>query len=82
MPNLLADSAILPELVQNGFTGAKLAEITLDLLADSNRRQHIQRQLKSVADSLGGPGACHRAAQAVLNLMAGTLPARKSRALR
>jgi lipid A disaccharide synthetase len=40
----------------------------LDLLQNESRRQKIKSQLAKVISSLGGPGACERAASAILSL--------------
>jgi lipid-A-disaccharide synthase len=70
MPNLLADAPIFPEFIQNQASPENIARATLDLLMDDRRRTAIQRKLKRVIRSLGPPGATHRAARAILRLLA------------
>jgi lipid-A-disaccharide synthase len=68
MPNLLANEAIFPELIQHDATAENIARAALDLLNDAQRREPIRAKLAKVVESLGGPGASQRAAQAILRL--------------
>jgi lipid-A-disaccharide synthase len=68
MPNLLANEEVYPEFVQNAATPANVAGAALELLQDESRRQKIKVQLAGIITSLGGPGACERAATAILGL--------------
>jgi lipid-A-disaccharide synthase len=69
MPNLLANEAIFPELIQHDATAENVARAVLDLLNDTARRDAIRARLTKVVDSLGGPGASQRAAQAIVRLL-------------
>ena len=69
MPNILADEALFPEFIQHDATPENLARAALELLNDPSRREAIHIKLARVVESLGGPGASRRAAQAVLNLV-------------
>jgi lipid-A-disaccharide synthase len=68
MPNLLANEALFPEFIQHDATAENIARASLDLLNDSSRREAIRAKLAKVVESLGGPGASQRAAQAILRL--------------
>jgi lipid-A-disaccharide synthase len=68
MPNILADEALFPEFIQDDATAENLAGAALALLKDSTRRDAIRTKLAKVVESLGGPGASHRAARAILDL--------------
>jgi lipid-A-disaccharide synthase len=68
MPNLLANEALFPELIQHQATAENIARAALDLLNDPSRREAIRAKLAKVVESLGGPGASQRAAQAILRL--------------
>jgi lipid-A-disaccharide synthase len=68
MPNLLADDALFPELIQHDATPERVAREALALLNDRPRRAAIRRRLGEVIASLGGPGANRRAAGAILSL--------------
>ncbi len=71
MPNLLANSQVFPEFVQDAATPAAVGQAGLELLNDPARRELIRKQLAMVVSSLGPPGATHRAARAILSLAAG-----------
>ena len=65
MPNLLANEAIFPEFIQQDATAENIARAALELLDNAPRREAIRAKLAKVVESLGGPGASQRAAQAI-----------------
>lgn len=71
MPNLVAGRRIVPELIQDGFTPARVAEETVELLTDARRRAQTSEALKYVRERLGSPGASARAAAAILEVGSG-----------
>ena len=70
MPNLLAGEEVYPEFLQKDATPENIAGAALELLHDEPRRHEIKLQLAKIISSLGGPGACERAATAILGLFA------------
>jgi len=52
MVNLIAESAVVPELMQNEMTGERLADETFKLLDDSHRRSQMRHDLERVAARL------------------------------
>ena len=70
MPNLVAGRRIVPELIQDDFTPARLADETVALLTDAERRARTTEELRRVREQLGEPGASARAAAAILELAA------------
>jgi lipid-A-disaccharide synthase len=68
MPNLIAGSRIVPELIQDEFTPEQTADQTVSLLTDAGRRASTQASLARVRRQLGAPGASARAAEAVLDV--------------
>ena len=68
MPNLVAGSAIVPELIQDGFTPERVAAEVVDLLTNPARHAGMCEALRQVRARLGGPGASGRAAEAVLEV--------------
>jgi lipid-A-disaccharide synthase len=68
MPNLLAGEEVYPEFLQNAATPENIAGAALQLLQNESRRQKIEAQLAGIIGSLGGPGACERAARAILGM--------------
>lgn len=68
LPNILADRAIVPELIQDAATPRAIADHALALLNDIETRQRAREALREVRDSLGTPGASERTAQLILEL--------------
>lgn len=69
MPNLLAGEPIFPEFIQDAATPENIAGAALALLNDPERCEAIRRKLTQIIASLGGPGACARAALAIGSLL-------------
>ncbi len=69
MPNLLADAEVFPEFIQNAATPESISRAALDLLGNASRRAEIKTQLRTIINSLGGPGATLRAAKAIVGLL-------------
>lgn len=68
MPNILANEEVFPEFIQSAATAENIARSALELLQNEARRQKIKSQLANIISSLGEPGACRRAAEAILSL--------------
>lgn len=68
MPNLLAGEEIFPEFIQHAATPENLARTALELLRNDARRSAVKTRLAQVVESLGGPGAAARAANAITTL--------------
>jgi len=66
MVNLIAGSKIVPELIQHDFTPEAVAREAIAMLNDPSLAAHIRDGLRAVRHKLGGAGASHRAAQAIL----------------
>lgn len=67
LPNIVAGKQILPELLQENFTPAKVAESAL-LLLQSESRIKINEDLLYMKQRLGESGAVGRVAQLILKL--------------
>ncbi len=72
MPNLLADEEIFPEFIQDAATPDNLARAALELLRDEARRAKVKARLAEIVATLGGPGATHHAAQAIVTTLKAT----------
>ena len=72
MVNLIAGKRAVPELIQNDFTPTRVAAEILRLLNDPGAREALRRDLAEVRQRLGPPGAVERAADAILQLLAGS----------
>ncbi|MGB8701082.1 MAG: lipid-A-disaccharide synthase [Thermosynechococcaceae cyanobacterium] len=64
--NLICQTAVVPELLQEAATPAAIAALALDLLQPSAARTRMLQQYGQLRDSLGTPGAAQRAAEAIL----------------
>jgi lipid-A-disaccharide synthase len=77
MPNLVAGTRIVPELIQSDFTAERTAAETLKFLTDRDLYDRTREALTRVRQQLGEPGASARAAQAVLEVAHSSLSATK-----
>jgi lipid-A-disaccharide synthase len=68
LANLVAGKRLVTELMQNEFTGDRLAAELLSLL-DEERNSSMRIQLSEVAHRLGEPGASKRAAEKILSAL-------------
>jgi lipid-A-disaccharide synthase len=67
IPNLVADEALIPELMQEDFRAELLAQAVWDLLGDPARREEISRRFATLREELA-LGADECAADAVIKL--------------
>jgi len=68
-PNLVMMKPIVPEFLQEQATAENLIQESLDLLLNPQRRQTMLENYQEMAEALGKPGACDRAAQEILELL-------------
>lgn len=72
MVNLVAGRRIVPELIQDDMTAARLSEEALRLLSNNFERENMRRQLATVAEELSGPeNPLERAAALVEEFLSG-----------
>ena len=69
MPNLVAGTRIVPELIQDDFTPENVAGEVVPLLTNRERHARMTEALQRVKAQLGDPGASGRAADAVLDVV-------------
>ncbi|MGH9868333.1 MAG: lipid-A-disaccharide synthase [Candidatus Polarisedimenticolia bacterium] len=75
MVNLVAGRLIVPELIQADCTATRIATEAGRLLSDRVLYERMRRDLRSLREKLGGPGAFRRAAEAAVEtLRAGRRP--------
>ena len=67
LPNIVAGRQILPELLQEDFTPAKVAATAAEILAPE-RRPQLEANLAYMKARLGEPGAVNRVAQLILKI--------------
>jgi lipid-A-disaccharide synthase len=71
MANLIAGRTVVPELIQEAFTPARVAEETLRFLTNPAAAAEARQELAAVRAKLGAPGASGRAADAILRVARG-----------
>jgi lipid-A-disaccharide synthase len=74
MANLVAGRRVVPELIQDDFTAAAVAEHALSLLRNGDARERMRNDLRGVATAIGQAGASGRAARAVIEVASGFGP--------
>jgi len=67
--NLIAGREIVPELVQSKASPENIADTVLNMLNDASGLERLRKELLSVRDSLGGPGASERVAEIALGML-------------
>lgn len=65
-PNIILMRSIIPELIQENCTVEKIAQESLDLLLNEQRRQQMLQDYAEMRSQLGEGGVCDRAAQEIL----------------
>jgi lipid-A-disaccharide synthase len=68
MANLVAGRRIVPELIQEACTPARVADEAVALFVDHGLHARVRKDLREVKHRLGAPGASGRAAEAVLRV--------------
>jgi lipid-A-disaccharide synthase len=68
MANLVAGRQVVPELIQDDFIPARVADEALKVLTDPAVAARVRNDLADVRSRLGQPGASRRAASAVLEV--------------
>lgn len=74
LPNIVAGSLIVPELLQDEFTPMNLAEQTAFYMQNPEEYSRMVRDLDKVRDALGEPGASDKAARAILDTLGAKVP--------
>jgi lipid-A-disaccharide synthase len=69
MVNVLAGKEIVPELIQDAFTPDNVVRETERLLGSAEARETMRRELGSVREKLGPPGAIERAADIIAEMI-------------
>jgi lipid-A-disaccharide synthase len=68
-PNLVMMKAIVPEFMQDEATPDNLAQESLEILLNPERRQTMMVDYQNLRQALGEPGVCDRAAKEILQLL-------------
>jgi len=67
--NLVAGEQLVPEFVQNGASPGNIASAVENMLKDSDKLNHLRRQLFGLRDVLGGSGASDRVADIAFDIL-------------
>jgi lipid-A-disaccharide synthase len=70
MVNLIAGKRVVPELVQKDFTPERVANQAIQLLDSPAALAEMRRELATVREKLGPPGAIERAADIIAGMVA------------
>jgi lipid-A-disaccharide synthase len=71
MVNIMAGKYVVPELIQNEFTGQRVVDETRRFLLDTALRVRTGAKLGEVREKLGSPGAADRVAEMAASMLAG-----------
>jgi lipid-A-disaccharide synthase len=66
MPNLLADKQVVPEFIQHEAKADAIVKALQLLMKDGSLRDKMISEFDAIVGKLGGSGASHRAAEAIL----------------
>lgn len=67
-PNLVLMKPIVPELLQEKATPARIAQESLELLVNKDKKNQVLAGYAQMRQYLGKKGACDRAAQEIINI--------------
>lgn len=68
-PNLVVMRSIVPEFMQEQATPENIAQESLDILLNPDRKQTMLSDYELMREALGEPGVCDRAAKEILQLL-------------
>jgi lipid-A-disaccharide synthase len=69
MVNIIAGKTVVPELIQKDVTPEKIASAVLQILENPSKQEEIKKELSSLKEKIGNPGASFRAAQIIISLL-------------
>ena len=72
-PNLVLQKEIVPELLQEQATAENIVSQAMELLVNPERRRQMLADYQKMRESLGGVGACDRAATSILQMLTKSL---------
>ena len=69
MVNIIAGKTIVPELIQKDVTPQKITSAVLRILQNPSKQEEIKKELSSLKEKIGNPGASLRAAQIIISFL-------------
>ncbi len=71
MVNIIAGKTVVPELIQRDVTPEKITSAVVQILENPFKQEEMKKELSSVKEKIGNPGASLRAAQIIISLLQG-----------
>ena len=69
MVNIIAGKTVVPELIQKDVTPEKITSAVVQILENPSKQEEIKKELSSLREKIGNPGASLRAAQIIISLL-------------
>jgi len=69
MVNIIAGKTVVPELIQKDVTPKKITSAVVRMLENPSKQEEIKKELSSLKETIGKPGASFRAAQIIISLL-------------
>ena len=69
MVNIIAGKTVVPELIQKDVTPEKITSAVVQILKNPSKQEEIKKELSSLKEKIGNPGASFRAAQIIISLL-------------
>ena len=69
MVNIIAGKTVVPELIQKDVTPEKITSAVVQILENPSKQEEIKKELSSLKEKIGNPGASFRAAQIIISLL-------------
>ncbi len=69
MVNIIAGKTVVPELIQKDVTPEKITSAVVQILENPSKQEEIKKELNSLKEKIGNPGASFRAAQIIISLL-------------
>ena len=69
MVNIIAGKTVVPELIQKDVTPEKITSAVIQILNNPFKQEEMKKELSSLKEKIGNPGASFRAAQIIISLL-------------
>jgi len=69
MVNIIAGKTVVPELIQKDVTPQKITGAVVRILENPSKQEEMKKELSSLKEKIGNPGASFRAAQIIISLL-------------
>ncbi len=69
MANIIAGKEVVPEFIQHKAKPDRISQISIEWLLNPNKLEQIRNELIAIKEKLGEPGASHKAAKIILDVI-------------